>query len=317
MSSQSRRSFLKTSLYTGGALLASEFSSLQALADTAMSSCCAPGSHIRFGLVTYKWGEDWTLPTLIKNCEKTKVLGVELRTEHAHGVEANLNAQQRREVKKRFQDSPVTLVGMGCNFDFHSDDQARVKRNIEGAKEYVKLSYDCGGSGVKVKPNRLTEGVPIEKTCEQIGKSLNIVGKYAADYNQQIRVEVHGRGTCDLTIIKKIFDHVTEPNVGVCWNSNQQDLEGKGLEYNFNLVKDRFGSTCHIRELNVGDYPYQQLFDLFVKMNYKGWILLEARTKVKDRIKALIEQRELFHKMIAQAQKDLKQSCPENKKSAS
>jgi len=233
------------------------------------------------------------------------VLGVELRTQHAHKVEANLNAQQRKEVKKRFADSPVVLVGMGCNFDFHHTNSAKVKQNIEGAQEYVKLSYDCGGSGVKVKPNSLPKGVSVDKTCEQIGKSLNVVGKFAAGYKQEIRVEVHGSGTSDLPVVKKIFNWVTAPNVGVCWNCNDQDLKGQGLEYNFDLVKKRFATTVHVRELNVGSYPYQQLMNLFVNMDYKGWILLECRTKQKDRVKALIEQREVFVRMIANGQKGL------------
>jgi sugar phosphate isomerase/epimerase len=297
---------LKQSLYTGGALLASECLALDALAQALPPGYRLPGSLMKLGLCTYLWGQDWDLPSLIKNCEKTKVLGIELRTQHAHKVEADLTPAQRRDVKKRFKDSPAVLVGMGCNFDFHHTDPARVKQNIEGAKEYVKLSYDCGGGGVKVKPNALPKGVPVEKTCEQIGKSLNIVGKFAADYKQEIRVEVHGGGTSDLPVMKKIFDWVTEPNVGVCWNCNSQDLKGEGLEHNFNLVKKRFASTCHVRELNVGDYPYQELMNLFVKMDYQGWILLEARTKPKDRVKALAEQNEIFAAMIAKAQKDLK-----------
>jgi len=99
------------------------------------------------------------------------------------------------------------------------------------------------------------------------------------------------------------MDVATHPNVGVCWNCNGQDLEGEGLVYNFNLVKDRFGETVHIRELNVGSYPYQELMNLFVGMDYAGWILLEARTKPKDRVAALIEQNEVFHQMVANAQK--------------
>ena len=102
--------------------------------------------------------------------------------------------------------------------------------------------------------------------------------------------------------MKQIFNVATHPNVGVCWNCNEQDLEGQGLEYNFNLVKDRFSSIAHVRELNIGDYPYQQLINLFVKMNYKGWILLEARTTPEDRVKALLEQRLVFEKMVAHAQ---------------
>lgn len=257
---------------------------------------------MQFGLVTYLWGRDWDLRTLVHNCETTNVLGVELRTQHAHGVEPHLSTIQRQEVKKRFDDSPVTLVGLGTNFSFHFPEPAEVAKNIEGAKQYIKLSHDVGGSGVKVKPNALPDSVSVEKTIKQIGESLNQLGRFGANYGQEIRLEVHGEKTQQLPIIKQIFDVVENPNVGVCWNSNDQDLDGQGLDYNFNLVKDRFGKTTHIRELGISEYPYQQLINLFVKMDYAGWILLEARTEPKDRVKALAEQRILFEQMVTKAQ---------------
>ena len=289
----SRRDFLKSSFVFGaGTLVAGP------LAKLAPSMRLL--TRMRFGLVTYLWGRDWDLPTVIANCERTGVLGVELRTEHAHGVEANLSAAQRRDVKKRFDDSPVTLLGPGTNFAFHHADASRLRKDIDGAKEYIKLSRDCGGSGVKVKPNDLPKNVPQEKTIEQIGKSLNELGRFGADYGQEIRLEVHG-ACSPLPIIKKIMDVADHPNVGVCWNCNGQDLQGEGLVYNFNLVKDRFGDTVHVRELNIGDYPYQELMNLFVAMDYDGWILLEARTNPGDRVAALAEQREVFEKMVAKA----------------
>ncbi|MHC4601769.1 MAG: DUF6807 family protein, partial [Planctomycetota bacterium] len=292
-----RRDFLKQSMYLGAAVVAAgPLDGAMALAAVRM-----PGSKMKLGLVTYQWGRDWALPMLIANCEKTKVLGVELRTQHKHGVEANLNSQQRRDVKKRFENSAVTLVGLGTNFAFHHVDAARLRKDIEGAKEYIKLSHDVGGSGVKVKPNDLPRGVPREKTIEQIGKSLNELGRFGAEYGQEIRLEVHG-GCSQLPVMKGIMDVAEHPNVGVCWNCNSQDLQGEGLEYNFNLVKDRFSDIVHIREVNVGSYPYQELMKLFVGMDYDGWILLEARTNPKDRVRALFEQRLVWQEMVAKAQ---------------
>ena len=48
------------------------------LVTTGLASCAvwtagraawgAPGEKMRLGLVTYLWGRDWDLPTLIANC---------------------------------------------------------------------------------------------------------------------------------------------------------------------------------------------------------------------------------------------------------
>ena len=261
----------------------------------------ASAEGMRMGLVTYQWGKDMDLPALIDACTRSGLLGVELRTEHAHGVEPSLTAAQRREVRRRFADSPVTLVGYGSNAEFHDADPARLKRNIELTKAYVRLMHDCGGAGVKVKPNGFPKDVPREKTIEQIGKALNEVGRFGAGHGQKIRVEVHGKGTSELPVMKAIFDVASHPNVYVCWNCNDVDLEGAGLEQNFNLVKGRFGDTVHIRELNDGSYPYPQLMKLLAGMNYEGWILLEARTEPADKVQAMTEQRKIFDRLLGRS----------------
>ena len=291
-SKQSRRNFLQKSLVAGVGL---------SLIDPLATQAMLKKSKMNLGLVTYQWGKDWDLPTLIANCEKTGLLGVELRTQHAHGVETSLSASQRADIKKRFADSKVTCLGYGANFDYHHVDQALVRKNIEGTKEYLKLCKDIGATGIKVKPNGLPEEVAKEKTIAQIAASLNEVGKYAGDIGQVVRVEVHGKLTQEIPNMKAIFEQVTEKSVKMCWNCNDQDLLPPGIEDNFNSVKKWFGDTVHIRELNVGDYPYQQLMDLFVGIKYEGWILLEARTSPSDRIAAMKEQLDLFNTMIGNA----------------
>jgi sugar phosphate isomerase/epimerase len=289
-----RRIFLQASLAAG---MASAMQKFPVLANSV-----AAESEMKFGLVTYLWGKDMDLPTLISSCEKSGLGGIEVRTEHKHAVEPSLSKVQRAEVRKRFEDSPVELVGYGSNAQFHDAEPAKLKANIELTKQYIQLMHDCGGSGVKVKPNSFVKGVEHEKTIEQIGKALNEVAAYGQEHGQQIRVEVHGPGTSELPVIKAIFDVADHPNAAVCWNSNGEDLKGEGLEYNFNLVKSRFGKTVHVRELNIDDYPYQQLISLFHANKYDGWILLEARTEPADKVAALTEQRLVFEQMVSKAQ---------------
>lgn len=285
----SRRNFIQRSFIAGVGL--SMFEPLSVLAAEKKSG-------MKLGLVTYQWAKDWDLPTLIANCEKTGYLGVELRVDHAHKVEINLSASERADVKKRFADSSVKCLGYGSNFEYHSPDQAILRKNIDQTKEYIKLCKDIGASGIKVKPNDLPVSVSREKTIAQIATSLNEVGKFAADFGQLVRVEVHGNLTQEIPNMRAIFEQVTEKNVKMCWNCNDQDLLPPGLDANFNSVKKWFGDTVHVREFNVGNYPYKHLMDLFKGINYDGWILLEARTEPVDKIAAMKEQLELFKAMM-------------------
>jgi len=224
-------------------------------------------------------GKDWDIPTLLANLQKAQVFGAELRTSqsYAHGVELELNPDQRREVRKRFAGSPVTLVGIASGERFDSPDAAALKAAIENAKGYVKLSHDTGASGVRVFPNQFHPGVPQEKTIEQIARALDQVGAYAADYGQEVRLEAHG-GAGELPTVRAIMDQVTAPAVRVKLNSDQRDAAD--FERRFNLVKDRLGHTLHLHNLNDPKFPYQLQTDLLVRIGWDGWALLEASDKV-------------------------------------
>lgn len=291
-----RRDFLKqTALGTAGLAIGG-------LGSGYTLSGCAKKPTMKFGLVTYMWGADWDLPTLIANCEQTGLQAVELRADHAHGVEATLNAAERAEVKRRFADSPITCVGYGSNFQYHDPDPVQLRENIEGTKVYVKLCKDIGASGLKVKPNTLPPEVPREKTIAQIAAGLNEVGRYASDQGMQIRVEAHGRYTQELPNMKAIFDQVTEKNVKICWNCNAVDINPPGLEGNFNMVKQWIGDVVHVHQLQLDDYPYQQLFDLLTGIDYNGWLLLEDSRIPDDRIAALKDQVVVFNELMAKIQ---------------
>ena len=289
----SRRHFLTTLL---GSSVATGFLAAQ---DSKLSY---KGENMQYGLVTYMWGADWDLPTLIANCTEADVLGVELRIEHAHKVEPVLTAAQRQQVRAQFEDSTVKVLGMGTNAMFHSPDAAELKKQIESAKAYIKLSHDIGGSGVKVKPDKLPKEVAKEKTLEQIGKALAELGDYAIGFGQEIRLEVHGEVT-DLGDVKTVMEVADRDNVRVCWNSNPRDLEGDGIEANFAKVQPYLGQTLHVRELNDGKYPFEKLIGLLVNADYEGWMLLEATTKPEDRVAALADQKRLFTSLVTAARK--------------
>ncbi len=256
----------------------------------------------RFGFTTYQWGRDWDIPTLIANCQKAKVYGVELRTssKYAHGVELDLGAAQRAEVKKRFADSPVKLVGIACGEKFDSPKPDEVKKAIEAAKDFLKLSADVGSTGLRVFPNDFHKDIPRETTIQQIADALNEVGKYAADLGQQVRLECHGSAG-DLESIRAIMDRVKVPSVRVKLNSSPRDAAGKGFEHNFNLVKPFLGDTLHIHDLNDESFPNQLQVALLVRMGWNGWALLEETRPVEDRVAAIIAQRELWETMVAKA----------------
>lgn len=231
---------------------------------------------MKLGLVTYNMAKDWDLPTLITNCEKTGFEGVELRTTHAHGVEASLSEAERKKVREAFESSEVALVGLGSAFEYHSIDPEEVRANIEGTKEYVILARDVGAEEVKVRPNglQLDQGIPKEKTLEQIGVALRECGEFAKGYDIEIRLEVHGRGTNDPKCVRSIMDSADNDNVFVCWNSNNSDVIDGSIKENFDLLK-AWIRQIHMRDLFLEEYPWRELLTELRRVNFQGFCLAE------------------------------------------
>jgi sugar phosphate isomerase/epimerase len=251
---------------------------------------------MKVGTVTYQIGKDMDLPTLLDVCEKTGLEGVELRTTHPHGVEIALSAEERAEVKRRFDDSPVALVGLGTACEYHSLEEAELKKNIEETHEWVKLAADLGCAGVKVRPNgvQTDAGVPLEKTLEQIGLALRECGRAAADCGVQIRCEVHGAVTCQVPNMKTIMDAADHDNVFICWNCNVGETDDSGsINANFDLLKDKI-RLVHMRDLTVQEYPWRELFALLKGVDYQGYCLAEI-PHTNDPERVLTYYRALFH----------------------
>ncbi|HUR46803.1 MAG TPA: sugar phosphate isomerase/epimerase family protein [Candidatus Saccharimonadales bacterium] len=278
----SRRSFLRKS-----ALSASLLGALPALAAPASRAPSfvtrKPTMHI--GMVTYNLAQDWDVDTIIKNCQAAQFEGVELRTSHAHKVEVNLSKEDRASVRDKFRNSDVQLMGLGSAFDYHTPDQQKLKKDIADTKEYITLAHDVGAGGVKVRPNGFPKDVSKEKTLEQIGRSLKELGDFGDSLGIKIRLEVHGPGTSLVPNIKTIMDVADHKNVGVCWNSNQTDLEGKGFDDNFNLVKDKIFSV-HMRDLYLEEYPFRKLLTRLNEIQFDGFCLAEIPAS-KDPVRVM------------------------------
>ncbi len=249
---------------------------------------------LKLGLVTYNLARSWDVETIIKNCAEARFEAVELRTTHAHKVEVSLSTEQRKEVRKRFEGSPVKLASLGSAFEFHSRDPAELRRNIEGTKEYAKLAADVGAKGIKVRPNgfQTKQGISEEDTLRQIGRALAEVGGAAAEHGVEVRVEVHGQGTSRLPNVKRFIDHAASPNVFVCWNSNQEDLLDGGLEANFQLVKDKI-RLVHMRDLYLEEYPFRKLLRLLRESGYGGYACAEIPESA-DPVRVMKYYRGLF-----------------------
>jgi sugar phosphate isomerase/epimerase len=238
---------------------------------------------MRLGAVTYNVLKDWDLDTIIKNLEAAGFEAVELRTEHKHGVEPTLSAEERKRVRQRFAQSKVRLLSYGTTCEFHAPDAAVRRKQVEIGKQFVDLAHDTGAWGVKVRPNGLPKEVPRETTIANIGAALRELGEYGQGKGVEIWLEVHGRDTQVPTVAAEIMRATRHKNVGLCWNSNPTDVVNGSVKQSFDLLKPWLKSA-HINELANPAYPWRELFTLMRQAGYDRYTLCEvAESKEPER----------------------------------
>ena len=269
----SRRNFLQTAALSATAAVIPGVASASEAGKKKLISLNQ--DPLKIGIMSYNIAKNWDIETIIKNCTETGYKSVELRTTHKHGVEVSLTQAERAAVKKRFKESSLETISLASGFEYHYPEQDKVRKSIEGTKEYIQLAKDIGATGIRVFPNAIPEGVPEDKTLRQIGKALAEVSENGHQNGVEIRVCVHGRGTNSVALIKKIIDYSESPYVYVNWNCDALDSAGKGFEYNFNSVKDRIKGV-HMHELWIADYPYRLFFKLLKESGYKGYCNAEV-----------------------------------------
>jgi sugar phosphate isomerase/epimerase len=289
----SRRRFLQTTAISSSAVILPTAAIASTKDANLKETPDLNKNPLKIGLHTWNVGKSWDIETIIKNCTEAGWLSAELRTTHAHGVEVSLTAAQRDTVKNRFIDSPLEKISLSSGFRYDSPDPAELKKNIAGTKEFTLLARDVGAIGIRVFPNSLPEGVPVEQTLAQIAKSLDEVCEFGYNNGVEIRVCVHGKGTSRVEVIKDIIDLANSPHVYVNWNCDKKDGDGKGFEYNFNSIKDRIKGV-HMHELWDPTYPYRLFFKLLSESGFENYCNCEIGEESCEPIKFMQNYKGLF-----------------------
>ncbi|MGH9843490.1 MAG: sugar phosphate isomerase/epimerase family protein, partial [Blastocatellia bacterium] len=180
----------------------------------------------------------------------------------------------RVEVKQRFADTKVRLLSLGTVCEFHSPDPAVVRKNIDECKRFVELAHDIGALGVKIRPNGIPKEAPESQTIAQIGASLRECGEAAKSSGVEIWAEVHGKDSSHPARMAKMMQAADHPQVGICWNSNPEDVTDGSVKQSFALLKPWL-LNAHINELWKPEYPWRELFGLMRAAGYNRYCLAE------------------------------------------
>jgi len=230
---------------------------------------------MKLSLLTYLLGKDMNLCELLDIVRKTGIEGLELRAEagHKHGVELELSAAEREDIKKSFEDAyvPFACLATGCRFE--ALDDAERQEQTDRAKAYCDLAADCGAPRIRVFGNAFPAGSDKAQVVHNVGMCLREIADHAAGRGVDVCLEMHGDFYWWEHTLKavEIADH---PRVGIVHNCDERELNFGPISSFYEPVKHHI-RHIHMHNLESG-YPYKSLFRALKRDGYGGFMSLEC-----------------------------------------
>jgi sugar phosphate isomerase/epimerase len=230
---------------------------------------------MKLSMLTYNLARTWDLDKILKVSKMYGFAGVELRAEadHAHGVELELNAAQRREVRNRFEDAYIDVAGIGTSSRFESPDVAKRQQQIARTKQYIELAADLGSERIRVFGNDIPKDVDRGDCVQWVGESLAELGEYADPYGVDVLLEMHGQFNY-WGFARTAVEIADCPNVAIVYNCDPRDMVAGSIAATYSQVR---GWIRHVHmHAFVGPYPYPELFKLLAEDGYDGYFSSEV-----------------------------------------
>jgi sugar phosphate isomerase/epimerase len=164
-----------------------------------------------------------------------------------------------------------------------SVDEGRIQSYIREALRRVNL---LGGEIIVFGSGRarsIPEGFPKEKAREQIVDFLNLVSRYAEEYDIRIAIEPLNKKESNIintTLEALEFANIIDNSyIGVLIDTYHADLEGEPLS-NLERIKDRL-YHIHVSDRGrispgKGDYDFKSFFSYLKGIGYNGAISIEC-----------------------------------------
>lgn len=222
-----------------------------------------------------------TLNEVLSLAKRIGYDGVEPRlvSKHRHGIEVDVNAAARREIKSKFADSGIAAccVATSCTYANPANSQKMVDDTLRA----IDLAGDIGSSRIRVFGGGLGEGLTREAAVELTAKSLRSVADHAADRGVIVCMETHD-AWCDPKNVVEVMKRVDHPAIGVNWDiMHPVRTENATIDESFEALKpwikhlhihDASKETGKLVPIGEGFIDHKRAIKLLQTISFDGYL---------------------------------------------
>jgi sugar phosphate isomerase/epimerase len=236
---------------------------------------------VKYAFTSFSRPRD-SLQELIVVAKEFGYAAIEPRAEsgHAHGVELDASAAQRRQIRDTCQSENVRIccIGTGCRLAF-----AQCFDQFELAKRYIYLAADVGSPLIRVFAGALADTDIVDVQSKHLIDSLRELAGYAVQQNVTVCLETHD-SHCDPHRVARIMREVDFAGVGVVWDIMHTQRQGKTSMAESHAILAPWIRHVHIhdgldtleqlrmRPIGEGAFDHRAVLRLLRQSNYGGYI---------------------------------------------
>jgi sugar phosphate isomerase/epimerase len=223
------------------------------------------------------------LDELLELAARIGYAGIEPRigSKHAHGIELDTTAEQRRAIKEQAAASGVALccVATGCKYA----DPASAPGMVEDTRRAIALAADIGAPRLRVFGGALGQGLTRAQAIELVADSLSAVADEATAAGVTICLETHDDWT-DPAHVADVIRRVASPAVAVNWDyQHTTRIAGTTVDQAFATLQPWI-KHVHFHDgvnradkliflpVGAGDYDNRRVIELLLSAGYDGYL---------------------------------------------
>ncbi len=162
---------------------------------------------------------DWTLDEVVAGMQRHGYQGLEPRVEwgHASGIEKDLTAAGRGEVRRRFADEGLSICCLATSVKMATPEVADRAGHVEDLRRYLELATDLGCDLIRTFGGQRDAAAPWAMVVDYTADGYRQVVADAAAAGVTVLMETHDDWCCSAPV-RAVVEAVDHPNLRVLWD---------------------------------------------------------------------------------------------------
>jgi len=194
---------------------------------------------------------DWNLEETIAGMKRHGYQGLEPRVEwsHASGIEAELSAEGRAEVRKQMEGEGLEICCIATSVRMAAPEPENQAKHVEDLKKYIELAADLGCPQIRTFGGQRGRDRELAAIVDYVVEGYMKALPMAADAGVTVLMETHDDWSCSAPV-RAVVEQAGHPNLKILWDIMHPQRMLEKPEETFQVVGE------YTRHLHAHDGSY-------------------------------------------------------------